>query len=110
MKYKPTGFYVLVEMEDVSNEVESGALKGFTLNTPEEHKREQAGACVGKIVEFGPAAYRGFPGCDGPEDWGVAIGDRFETNRYAGDICRGEGCENHRILADSEIKTIIKEV
>ena len=102
--YKPVGFYVQVKMEKFENKTASGII----LATPEEEKREQAGQCIGKIVEFGPTAYKGFAGCDGPDDWGVKVGDRFETTRYAGSSVMAEGYADYRLLSDSEIKATIR--
>ena len=106
--YKPTGYYVLVEMEEVKKETDWG----FRIQTLEQEKKEQKGQCIGVIHAFGPTAYKGFAGCEetGPDGWGVKIGDRFETHRYAGREVNMEGYENFRLILDSTIDCIIDEV
>jgi len=99
----PCGFYVLVEMEEIKKETEWG----FKLQTIEEEKREQGGACVGVIRAFGKTAYKGFAGCNGPEDWGVKVGDRFRTHRYAGQAI--EEHVNFRLIQDSDLMSILPE-
>jgi len=93
-------------MDKFENKTKSGII----LATPEQEKREQAGQCFATIIAFGPTAYKGFSGCNGPEDWGVKVGDRFETTRYAGEPCKQEGYEDYRILLDSEIITTVEGV
>jgi co-chaperonin GroES (HSP10) len=78
---KPTGHFVLVEDEVVEN-VSAG---GIILNTGSEAKREQAGMDFGRIIAFGPIAYKDIKGCKTPEDWGVKVGDLIEySGRYEG--------------------------
>ncbi len=78
---RPTGHYVLVEDQPVEK-VSQG---GIVLFTASEHAREQAGQDVGRILAFGPIAFKDVKGCAGPEDWGVAVGDLVEyTGRYEG--------------------------
>ena len=77
----PTGHYVLVEDEAVE-QVSSG---GIVLATNTEHMREQRGQDVGRILAFGPIAFKDIKGCKTPEDWGVSVGDLVEyTGRYEG--------------------------
>ncbi len=76
----PLGFYVLIEMENVDNVSAGGIIKA----THTEHQREQNAADVGIVISFGPLAFKGFEACNGPEDWGVEIGDRVEYERYEG--------------------------
>ena len=77
---KPLGYYVLVEMDNVDNVSAGGIIKA----THTEHQREQNAADIGTIIAFVPLAFKGFEACNGPEDWGVAIGDRVEYERYEG--------------------------
>lgn len=80
-KLIPCGHYVLVEDESVE-EVSSG---GIFLSSPKEKTREQEGQQIGRIVAFGPIAYKDVKGCKVPSDWGVAINDRVEyTGSYEG--------------------------
>lgn len=77
----PTGHYVLVEDEPVEQVSESGVV----IVTAVEHKREQKGQDIGRIVAFGPLAFKDVKGCDGPADWGVSQGDLVEySGRYEG--------------------------
>lgn len=99
---KPCGYFVLVEMAKFEEKTESG----FIIATPEQQKREQAGMCIGTIRAFGPIAYKGFKGCNAPEDWGVKIGDRFKTHRYAG--WEVDGHENFRLIQDSDITATLE--
>ena len=77
---KPLGHFVLIEMDNIDNVSAGGIIKA----TNTEHMREQNAADTGTIIAFGPLAYAGFTACDSPEDWGVAIGDRVEYERYEG--------------------------
>jgi co-chaperonin GroES (HSP10) len=104
MKIKPAGFYVLLEMDNVESVSEGGII----LNT-KEVAREQDACQFGIVRAFGPAAYKGFPGCDGPNDWGVTVGDRVEYRRYEGMRSNHEEAENMRYIPDSHIIGVISE-
>lgn len=80
----PLGFYVLIEMDKYEN-VSDG---GIITSTQSEAQREQNAWDVGTVIAFGPRAFQGFHNCEGPEDWGVAIGDRVEYERYQGKASR----------------------
>lgn len=103
---QPCGYYVLVEMD----KFEEKSAGGIILATVAEGKRENGGMTTGTIKAFGPSAYKGFPGCNGPDDWGVKIGDRFRTHRYAGDPISVDDVnkEHWRLIEDSAIKSIIR--
>ena len=109
MKIKPVGQYVLVEVLPVE-EKSSG---GIVLSTANELKREHGGRDVGRILKFGPVAYKGFTDCDSPEDWGVAVGDLVEFERYNGKIPRMadeiESFKNYRVLYCRDIMAIMEE-
>ena len=107
MNYKPCGYYILVEMDKISAEIEEGALKGFALDS-KEIKREQGGHAIGTIKAFGPTCFLGFEGCESPADWGVSLGDRVEFNRYDGKECLEQGFENYRLIPDSNIVAILE--
>jgi len=107
MQYKPVGYYILVEMDKISEEIEEGALAGFQLDS-KEVKREQHGHAIGTIKAFGPTCYKGFEGCESPDDWGVKVGDRVEFNRYDGKECLAEGYEHFRLIPDSNIVAILE--
>lgn len=104
---KPLGFYVLIEMDEIEN-LSAG---GIVLATHTEHKREQNACEAGIVIAFGPLAFQGFHNCEGPEDWGVAVGDRVEYERYEGKASQydkeGKVCELQdrrlRFIPDSKI-------
>ena len=64
---KPLGYKVLVEIIPV----QFTSPGGIILGTPEDMEAERRGRELARIVEFGPTAYKGFEGCEGPSDWGV---------------------------------------
>lgn len=111
MKLKPTGYYILVKME----EVEITSEGGIVLATANEHQREQNGHDVGTIVSIGPTAFCGFQGCDAetPDgraaQWGCAVGDKVEFNRYEGKVPRYEEFQDYRIIQDAHIIGVIGE-
>jgi co-chaperonin GroES (HSP10) len=115
MNLKPTGYYVLIEMEEVSQKVTEGALKGFVMSSNTEHEREQGGHDVGIVRALGPNAFAGYNGCDGEtsseraEQWGCKIGDKVEFNRYDGKVPRYPDYQNHRIIQDHHIIGVIEE-
>ena len=111
---KPTGYYVLIEMEEVSQQVTEGVLKGFVMASDTEHEREQAGHDVGIIRALGPTSFSGYEGCDAEtstgraEQWGVKVGDKVEFNRYDGKVPRYPDFENFRIIQDHHIIGVIE--
>lgn len=103
--YRPVGYFVLIQMEEVEKTTESGII----IASKAEHQREQEGYAIGVIKAFGPTCYKGFEGCDGPLDWGVKIGDRIEFNRYDGKKCLEPGYENFRLITDQNIVAVLEE-
>ena len=78
---KPLGHHVLIEIVPVKFKSAGGIILGSEI----EKKREQKGRDLGKILAFGPTAYKGFEGCECAADWGVAVGDVVElSGRYDG--------------------------
>ena len=67
----PLGFNVLVKIIPI----ETKSRGGIIINSEKEIERERKGRDIAEIVEFGPVAYKGYAGCNGPEDWGVKVGD-----------------------------------
>jgi len=109
MKIKPAGYFVLVEVEPVEE-----THKGTSIvMVKEERDREHGGRDVGKVLSFGPLAFKGFDNCTGPEDWGVKEGDLVEFNRYDGKIPRfgelNEEFKNYRILIDNSILAVVEK-
>ena len=109
MKIKPCGYYILVEVEPIETHY-----KNSTIAMPEvEAKKEHGGREIGKILAFGPKCFKGFDGCEGPEDWGCAVGDSVEFNRYDGKKpafadTNGE-FDNFRLINDSDIIAVLEE-
>jgi co-chaperonin GroES (HSP10) len=108
MKIKPTGHWVLIEVTPVE-EVSTG---GIVLPS-DQVKKEHAGRDIGRVVSFGPMAYKSFAGCEGPEDWGVAVGDTVEFRRYDGKMPRlaenDPSLENFRLIQDNDIIAVTAE-
>ena len=101
---KPLGHYVLIEIIPVKF-VSTG---GIVLSSANEQERERKGRYLGKILSFGPTAYKGFEGCDTPAGWGVAEGDVVELKgRYDGKFSSvsdyDKKYETLRYVSDSDI-------
>lgn len=111
MKINPTGYNVLLKMEDVEQVTKSG----IVIATATENQREQAGHDVGTVVSVGPLAWAGYQGCDGETSeeraaqWGVKVGDKVEFNRYEGKVPRYPEFQNYRIIQDAMIIGVIEE-
>lgn len=100
----PLGYNVLVEIIPV--EVTSAG--GIITHSMNEAERERKGRDIARIIAFGPTAYKGYSGCDSPEDWGVKEGDFVElSTRYDGKFTRaseyGKAFENYRYVSDQDI-------
>ena len=107
---KPLGHYVLIEIVPVKF-VSNG---GIVLSSANEQERERKGRDLGKILAFGPTAYKGFEGCDTPEGWGVAVGDVVELKgRYDGKFSSVAEYDKQynslRYVSDSDIIGIFSE-
>lgn len=109
MRIRPTGFGVLVKVQPISKTFEGTMIEMVS----DERKREEGGRDIGVVIAFGPVAYKGFEGCEGPEDWGVAVGDSVEFNRYDGKMPRAaendEDMKNLRIINDSDIIAVVEK-
>jgi co-chaperonin GroES (HSP10) len=105
---KPTGHYVLVEDEPFEK-VSDG---GIIIASETESKREEEGMEMGRILAFGPIAYKDVKGCSGPEDWGIAIGDLVEySGRYEGKksaFCRENKLDQRRLRLVPDISIVSK--
>jgi len=112
---RPTGYYVLVKMEEVKNEVEDGALAGFQLASKDQHTREQSGHDVGVLISLGPTAYCGYQGVEGEtaeqraECWGVTVGNKVEFNRYDGKKPNHPDFQDYRVIQDGMIIGVIED-
>lgn len=99
-------------MDVVEREIGEGDLKGFVLNSDNEHKREESGNCIGKIVAFGPTAFQGYAGCredSAPADFGVRLGDKVEFARYDGKIPLGDEEQRYRLINDVDVLMVIND-
>jgi len=100
----PVGFLVLVEIIPVQL---TSAL-GIILNSADEQERERKGRDLARIISFGPIAYKGYAGCECPQDWGVTEGDIVElTTRYEAKFTRAAEYHpdyaNYRYVNDGDI-------
>ncbi len=101
---KPLGHYVLIEI--IPAQFKSAG--GIILTTEKEEERERKGRDIGRILAFGPTAYKGFSGCESPADWGVKEQDVIELKgRYDGKFSSAvdydKKNENLRYVSDSDI-------
>ena len=104
---KPVSYYVLIQMEEVS-EVSAG---GIVMASSTEHRREQDGHDVGVVKSFGPGCFKGFAGIDDDAEleerarsYGVSIGDKVEFTRYDGKTpTHPDYKKDHRIIQDAHI-------
>jgi len=107
---KPLGHHVLIEIIPVQFK----STGGIILSTKDEVERENKGRQIGKVLSIGPTAYRGFEGCNSPEDWGVKEGDTVElSGRYDGKhsaaVEYNEEYKTLRYVNDSDIIGVFTE-
>ena len=106
---KPVGFYVLIEDVKVEETTEGGII--IPVDT---HAKEQDGVDQGHIVAFGPLAFAGYPKqngeyCQGPEDWGVKVGDKVEFRRYEGKTSNAGDGRKLRYVPDGSIIGVVED-
>ena len=106
----PLGHHVLIEIVPVKFK----SLGGIILSTEKEGERERQGRDLAKVIAFGPTAYKGFSGCECPEDWGVKVGDTVElSGRYDGKFSTLKDYDkkyaNLRYVSDSDIIGVFSE-
>lgn len=120
---RPTGYYILIEMEKVEKTTGSGII----IASDTENKREQTGHDVGIIRKLGPLCYAAYQQVGIPltkkigadkvhtftaderaDIYGCKVGDKVEFNRYEGKVPRTEGYENYRIIQDEHIIAVIE--
>ena len=101
MTIKPTGYHVLIKQKVVEKKTDGGIiLTESTVN------REQAAMTVGTVLAFGPACFRNMEcGVNGPEDWGVKVGDKVKYPKYVGMKLEDEMV----LIVDHEIKAVVTE-
>lgn len=104
---RPTGYYVLVEIEEVS--VKSTG--GIIIETHKDEKRLVEAQCVGTILAFGPMCFKGLEcGCNSPEEWGLKVGDKVEFNSYDGKRPKALGADTRqRLIIDQHIIGVIND-
>ncbi len=109
MEIKPAGYFVLIEVEPVEETFANSSI----VMADDLRKREQGGRDIGTVVSFGPLAFKGFEGCESPEDWGVKVGDKVEFNRYDGKTPRvaelDKTLANLKIIKDNDIIAIVED-
>ncbi len=101
---KPLGHHVLIEIIPVQFK----STGGIILTTEKDSERERKGRDLGRVLLFGPTAYKGFSGCECAADWGVKEGDVVELKgRYDGKFSSvvdyDESYKNLRYVSDSDI-------
>ena len=101
---KPLGHHVLIEI--IPAQFKSTG--GIILTTDKQDERERKGRDLGRILVFGPTAYKGFADCESPKDWGVKVGDVVElSGRYDGKFSSvvdfDDKYKNLRYVNDSDI-------
>lgn len=111
MKLRPTGFRVLIKVKSIDETHQGTSI----IMVNDEAKREHGGQDVGEVIEFGPTCYKGYAGCEGPEDWqaGLKVGSQVEFNRYDGKVPRAaeidESLSDYRIINDEDIIAVLEE-
>lgn len=100
----PLGFNVLVKIIPI----ETKSRGGIIINSEKDLERERKGRDIAEVIEFGPIAYKGYAGCDGPADWGVKVGDIVElSTRYDGKFTRAseysDDYKKYRYVNDQDI-------
>jgi co-chaperonin GroES (HSP10) len=100
----PLGHHVLIEIIPVQFK----SAGGIIMSTEADAERERKGRDLGRILAFGPTAYKGFSGCECAADWGVKVGDSVElSGRYDGKFSSAkdydESYKNLRYVNDSDI-------
>jgi len=103
-EWSPCGYNVLVRLDDFENKTESGIIIASLTET----EKEQGGINSGVILAFGPTAYKGFAGCNGPEDWGVSVGCKVKFEKYAGTFVDYDADPRLVTVPDSTFKAVRK--
>lgn len=102
------GHRVLLKAAFDSNEVQSGALKGFKLETDESHDRSRAATITGVVVGIGLMAWKAFDyDKAGWKQW-VDIGQTVIFAKYAGKYITVNE-ETYIIVNDEDIQAVLKE-
>lgn len=109
----PTGWQIILAPVKVTNTTSGGIIK-----TSDTTKLEESVRFISKVIAVGPLAYKGnkykiHPDQDTPEPW-CKVGDIVSTGQYTGSTIPCIGSNNRpyylRLVADDEIKTVIKDI
>ena len=102
----PTGYYILIELEEV-DEMSEG---GIVMYSKDSQEREQRGHHRGVVRSFGPLAFTGYKGIEDSlpveeraKAWGVEVGNTIECGRYAGEMVQKEGIDRFTLIPDQKI-------
>ena len=107
-KVEVCGHRVLLKASFDSNEIQSGVLKGFKMETDEMHDRSKAATITGVVAAVGPMAWKAFDG-DNPdwEPW-AKIGDIVYFAKYGGKFITIDK-EDYIIIQDEDVQAIRHE-
>ena len=107
-KVEVCGHRVLLKASFDSNEIQSGALKGFKMETDEMHDRSKAATITGVVAAVGPMAWKAFdyerPGW---KQW-AEVGDTVIFAKYAGKYITVKD-ETYIIINDEDIQAVLME-
>ena len=108
------GHRVLLKATGIDDEIQEGALKGFTFDVGDTHKMEKAATVVGYVAGVGPTAWHAFDkflqdGSENPEwkPW-ASVGDKVYFAKYAGKFITVDG-ETYILVNDEDVQAIIEE-
>lgn len=106
--YKTCGYFVLVEILKATNKS-----KGGIILTGMDVAKENAARDFGRVLQFGPTAFKGIKNANTPDDWGVKVGDYVEFKMFDGknsvtSKIIDEG-KNYKLINDTDILGVISE-
>ena len=110
MKIKLVGHKVLIKLEEYEHKSKGGII----LGDASDEKREVAGRQRGRVVRFGPLAFKGLEGINDDRDatsrasqYGIEIGDLIELERYDGNQSslhdKIDSLRDYRVVNDNHI-------
>ena len=102
------GHRVLLKAHFDSNEITTGALKGFIMEGEDTYKRAKAATVVGVVAGVGNMAWRAYDGGDPNWKPWAKVGDKVYFAKYAGKFITIED-EDYIICNDDDIQAVIVE-
>jgi co-chaperonin GroES (HSP10) len=108
------GHRVLLKATGIDDEIQTGALKGFTFDVGDVHKMEKAATVVGYVAGVGPTAWFAFdkylPNGETNPAWKpwAKVGDKVYFAKYAGKFVTING-ETYILVNDEDIQAVIHE-